>query len=181
MKNLVQVNTLVKCSRCNNMSGFFVTTPGGADYTCCPLCESYDFLSSTPEINEKHGFVTRSQEIVKFIDNSEEIENDENNKFHLKFCRECRIIFDIGCMHGCNGCTSDVYNAHFIRKWKYRGEEYIGMPQFDDIEEWFQEVNNIEILEMCCPNRGIICDRPGYSKDKYPQYYPDCEKMLKKN
>jgi hypothetical protein len=114
---------------------------------------------------------------------------ENNNELYKKyfFCSKCRIIFDRGCIHACNNKTNriliesemetlntDCHNGHLIGKWKYNNEIYIGMPQFDTIEEWYNELKNIEVLEWICPNNGIHCTKGFYSKDNYPKYYSQC-------
>ena len=72
----------------------------------------------------------------------------------VSFCSECRILYTPGCNHLDILSNRDVHlhNAHFIRKWKYKDNVYIGMPQFDSLDEWFSEVKKIEILEWVCIN-----------------------------
>lgn len=92
-----------------------------------------------------------------------------------EFCEYCGIIFNIGCVYKVRGCTSDIYNGHFIGKWKYKGEIYVGMPQFAALDELQDEIKDIEILEWICINNGAHSDSTVfYSYDKYPQYYRPC-------
>lgn len=50
------------------------------------------------------------------------------------------------------------------------------MPCFDSIDEWYNEIKNIEILEWICPNNNnLFCDRAYYPKTKYSQYYKKCK------
>jgi hypothetical protein len=49
------------------------------------------------------------------------------------------------------GCTSDIYNGHFIGKWRYKEETYTGMPQFSSLDEF----KNINVLEWICINNGM--------------------------
>ncbi len=120
-------------------------------------------------------------------DDENNTEDDENNTEDEEisindipnFCDSCKIIFKVGCIHACNGCTDDCFNGHLVGKWKYKGEEYIGMPQFDTIDEWLNEINNIDIIEWICPNNGLHCTKGSYPKATYPEEYTICE--LKKN
>ena len=163
MKNIVSFDNNVKCSSCK-LNGFFCYTPAGADYDTCPICNNHDFV--------KGSFIFKKSLYRKYFgDNSDLDENYENHDF----CDSCRILFYVGCRHACNGCTDDCYNGHLVGKWKYKGEEYIGMPQFDTIDEWFNEIKNIEILEWICPNNGLHCTKGFYPKETNPQYYVDCE------
>jgi hypothetical protein len=73
------------------------------------------------------------------------------------------------------GCTSDIYNGHFIGKLRYKEEVYVGMPQFAALDELQYEIKDIEIIEWVCINKGAHSDSPcSYSYDKYPQYYKPC-------
>ena len=58
--------------------------------------------------------------------------------------------------------STDIVN--FVKKWKDKNTniEYEGMPQFDDNDDWFNNVNNIEVLQMCCPHNGNKCKKSGY-------------------
>lgn len=84
-------------------------------------------------------------------------------------------MFQFGCTHACNGCTDDTYNGHLIGKWKYKENEYIGMPQFESIDEWSNEINNIEIIDWVCPNNGLICKTPVYPIITHPEQYSSCD------
>lgn len=141
------------CYSCKK-TDFFQYTPSGGDYVTCPICGTEDMKS----------------------------ECEQNKKVYKKyfssgkwlFCNFCKIIFDLGCRHACNGCTSDCFNGHLVFKWKNKvtNEIFNGMPQFDSADEWIE--NNYEILEWCCPNNGLHCNKGSYSKEKYPQYYNTC-------
>ena len=63
-------------------------------------------------------------------------------------------------MHCVVGCTDNVYNCHFIKKWKDKitNVEYYGMSCFDDENDWFDNVNNVDVLEMYCPHNGYTCN-----------------------
>jgi hypothetical protein len=75
------------------------------NYTTCPICEKGDYMST----DEWYDFLETQ---------SDEFRNDYNcNKtFNLLFCSSCKIVFDNGCVHGCNGCSDGVTNGHLIRK-----------------------------------------------------------------
>jgi hypothetical protein len=90
--------------------------------------------------------------------------------YDFAFCKKCRILFENGCVHAVNGCTSDTYNAHFIRKWTHNNETYVGMPQFDNIEE----MPRIKILEYVCIHNGMNCAKAVYPKETHPKYYSGC-------
>lgn len=149
MKNGSFVNKLQSCHYCN-LTGFFCYTPSGADFHTCPCCGEYDFLSNecNYKTNEKYDFLYE-----------DEYENDM--RYIYKYCKYCKIIFELGCMHYNGGCTDNVFNCHFIKKWNHKVSNivYDGMPIFDDEKDWFENVNNVEILTMYCPHKGHKCSK----------------------
>lgn len=156
MRNTKNVYNTYKCFACD-MKGFFIETPCGADYYTCPCCNKYDFL---------HRIMNKLEDDNKY----EKIFFDDNCDNDLRcswsYCDTCKIIFEVGCMHYNGGCTSNVYNAHFIKKWKMKDSDIIfeGMPAFDNSDEWFDKANNIIILEKWCPHLGNKC-KQGYSNN----------------
>jgi hypothetical protein len=149
MKNGLCVNKTHYCFACNQ-KGFFCETPMGGDYNTCPCCGKYDFLNNN--INyPKYIFLL-----------DDEYEDDIRYKYN--YCEHCNVLFELGCMHYAGGCTSNVYNAHFIKKWKHKitNIEYEGMPQFDDKHDWFDNANYVEVLEMHCPHNGNKCKEGGH-------------------
>lgn len=146
MKNIVSFSNNVRCYSCGK-NGFFAYTPDGADFHSCPLCENKNWY---------------------------EPDKSSLDDFDYYYCEHCRIIFNTGCKHAANGCTSDCYNGHLIGKWEYKGITYVGMPQFDSVDEFLNELPYINILEWICPNNGWHCDGGYYPKSKYPQYYKNC-------
>lgn len=153
MKNIVCVNKLQECIKCK-LRGFFCYTPEGGVHHTCPCCGTYDFMSYGIN-DEKHSKYDRSIE-----DNA-----DMRNSYY--YCNLCKIIFDRGCEHAREGCTDGVYNCHFIERWKDKttGIEYDGMPQFDDTDDWYNNVNNIEVLQMHCAHNGALCEKTLYKID----------------
>lgn len=169
MKNIICVKELTKC-HCCNMKGFFCLTPSGGDFETCPCCGKDDFLNVAHGYYKPiktHDFFTNEVKYTypptkyDFLQ-EDEYDNDMRNTF--KFCDSCNIIFELGCMHSARGCTDNVYNCHFISKWKNKvtNEEYKGMPQFENSEDWFNNVNNVEVLEMYCPHNGNKCKNTTY-------------------
>lgn len=133
MKNIVRYNTKVECYWCGKL-GYFTTEMGVTyDPYQCPLCEWPCYETG---INDDISYY--------LSDNA------------YKYCDRCSIIYQIGCKHNDRGVDS-ISNAHLISMWRYKGELYIGMPQFQSIDELNSELRSIEILEMCCPNKGLIC------------------------
>jgi hypothetical protein len=126
---------------------FLCCTPNGADDKTCPCCDC-------------------------------KVENNyyKDDVFEdYEFCEGCGIVFDIGCKYEVRGCTSDIYNGHFIGKWRYKEQTYTGMPQFSSLDELHNEFKNIDVLEWVCINNGTHSDsNVFYSYDKYPQYYKPC-------
>lgn len=149
MKNIVKCNTTVKCCLCNK-EGFISEICDGADYVTCPLCKEPDYCSgiksSNSEIFKKHFS----------CDCPEPIDDDDDTFSTFKFCPECKIVYTLGCIHQ----GDEIKNAHFISKWEYKGEIYYGMPCFESVEEWYNEMKNIKVLDMVCPNKGRrLCDK----------------------
>lgn len=148
MKNGTNVSKTYKCYDCN-MRGFFGYSPQGADYYTCPCCGGYDFLREQ---------WNKSKEPTKY-DFLMEDEYDNDMRILYLYCSKCKIIFEHGCTHAINGCTDDVFNRHFIKKWrdKTTNIEYDGMPIFEDQNDWFDNVTNVVVLEMYCPHKGNRC------------------------
>jgi hypothetical protein len=93
---------------------------------------------------------------------------DLNDPFDMRnrylYCSPCGIIFQLGCIHFSNSpyCRDeDIKNAHFIKKWRYAGNNtvYIGMPHFDNPDDWFHNVSMVEVLEMECANNNSQCSK----------------------
>lgn len=82
-------------------------------------------------------------------------------RYAYSYCNHCHIIFQLGCIHYNGGCTDNVYNCHFIKKWRHKVTkiEYEGMPKFDDEKDWFNNVNNVEVLKMYCPHKNNKCNK----------------------
>lgn len=135
MKNIIKFNTTQFCYICCK-PGFFTRTTCGQE---CPLCGCADYLSSE--------------------DNIADFDNGPHTDFY--FCPKCKILFIDGCLHrklSMNELSvSNIMNAHIISKWEYKGEIYYGTPCFESIEEWVNEIKNIKVLEMVCPNKGLMC------------------------
>lgn len=156
MKNIMMmINNLQKCNFCK-LNGFFSCTHNGVSACTCPCCGKFDFLNDDTCINDtsKYNFLF-------------ELEFDENDiRVNFMYCSSCKIIFELGCVHNNGGCEECVFNCHFIKKWKHKitNIEYEGMPQFDDENDWFNNVSNIEILQMHCPHNNNYCNNSYYAE-----------------
>ncbi len=153
MKSVQSVPKLQKCTFCE-LNGFFCRTPCGADYITCPCCGQYYFLNAycnNKYSNHKYDFLF-----------DEEYDDDMRNEYN--YCNTCGIIFETGCFHLNGGCTSNVFNCHFIKKWKDKlsNIEYDGMPFFENEDDWNQNVNNVIVLQMYCPHKGHVCKNTPY-------------------
>ena len=159
MKNIITFNNNVKCSSCD-LNGFFCYTPKGGDYITCPLCNNPEYGTYT---------VKPEYDINKFYD-------DENDLRNILYCDSCRILFKLGCIHAENGCSQSIFNGHLIGKWqdKTTNETYNGMPQYDSLDEWYNEVNNIKILGWICPNKSWHCNKAAYPEVTHPKSYTQC-------
>lgn len=162
MRNTCTLTPSEKCYFCG-IKGFFSHTPNGGDYISCPACGTSDFL------NDNWCFANETK--YNFLQN-DEFENDMRNLY--PYCDKCKIIYSLGCKHNIVGCTDDVYNGHFIKKWKDKTTEtnYEGMPLFDNTDDWFKNVTNVEILEMFCPHNNYKCPKTIY---KFTNSWEKCE------
>jgi hypothetical protein len=149
MKNATTVNKMHYCYHCK-LKGFFCSTPFGADYETCPCCGGYDFLGNVTDT--KYDFLYDAENV-----------HDIRKKYN--FCTRCNIIYTLGCEHSDWGCTDVIYNCHFIKKWKNKVTEtiYEGMPLFDNIDDWFNNANNVEVLELYCPHKNAACSKTRYT------------------
>lgn len=151
MKNVSCVNEVQKCYKCN-LSGFFCYTPHGADYYTCPCCGEYDFVNG----HSRHNSLVTKVEIDIL-----EIDNDYGDvRVDYFYCNKCHIMFKLGCTHNRIGCTDDIFNGHFIKKWKHKVTNIVheGMPMFDDERDWYDNANNVEVLQMYCPHKNNKCN-----------------------
>lgn len=146
MRNIVSLDTKVKCYKCKQQ-GFFCSIE---DFTSCPRCGEHEIWNDIYDTFK-----------------------DDDIRVEYTFCNKCGIMYELGCMHGENGCTSGIYNGHLIKKYEYEGDVYEGMPHFENEEEWFREAPKIKVLEQIC--KGSVCLRPCYPKETHPQYYKECK------
>jgi hypothetical protein len=140
MRNITNVKGLQECEDCN-LRGFFCYIDG-ADYITCPCCGNDDYMTSLDR------------------DHPNYICDHNNMRTTYQYCEACRIIFvGAGCIHAGHEWRSYIYNAHFIKKWrdKITCVEYCGMPEFNDLDDWVNNCNNIEVLELHCPHDGNRC------------------------
>jgi hypothetical protein len=157
MKNTTIVNEVQHCHRCK-LNGFFVYTPQGADYSTCPCCGSGEFLNTHSNDEERIDTL--------FLDVNY---SDEDMRHRFSYCEKCKILFTFGCVHNELGCTDSVYNAHFIQKWRDKTTMivYDGMPQFESNDEWYDHVNDVEVLKMYCPHIGAHCYKMSATNREY--------------
>ena len=152
-------------------SGFYCHSVDGGDYVTCPCC---DGIIDNVRVVERLNMGMTKKEIYKIVYHS-------NDNRGIPYCDECKILSFIGCLFEENGCTSDVYNGHFIAEWTdtKTGEKHIGMPKFEDDRDWYDRVNDINIVKLYCPNNGAHSTRGAYPKRTHPERYKEC--CLKKN
>lgn len=159
MKNIDTIE-----GKCN----FTCQTPFGGDTVTCPLCEFFGLEYMIGNKSEKWNELSQ-----KYKNFDKLAHGYEYGIYDFDYCIKCNILFSLGCKREENGCSSSVYNAHLIGKWEYQDTVYCGMPIFDNVEEYFEKVEEIKILEMVCPNNGHQ-EGGSYPKEKYPEYYQDC-------
>lgn len=158
MRNLLEVNTSVKCSWCDQLGFFIATSPsdkGGCRH--CPLCGEGDFENRTIAQNQATDPTTWTKE--QHLADQISRRSSSQGLAGLWYCEGCRIPFGNACCHGRHSRLDGVGNAHLIGRWKYQGEEHVGLPQFDSVEEWCQKADQVEVLEWRCPNQGRCCSR----------------------
>ncbi len=179
MHNITRIICNGSCDSCH-VYGFFTQTPDGGDYSTCGVCGdncSTDYSSKFGTNGALINMNLPKEELYKILgETPDDVSFDEDNKQLLNYCSTCRIMPFIGCVHSMGGCTDNVYNTHFISEWidKKTGEKHIGMPQFDNDQEWFHRVNDVEIVKMCCPNKNSVCTKASYPITTHPQYYYGC-------
>ncbi len=154
--------------------GLFCYTPDGADYVTWPYCGKDDhfntYVNNPKNYDEKYYDKTNNEKHTKYdFLFEDEYENDMRRTHNHNFCANCKILFQIGCMHAEFGCTDGVYNGHLIKRWRDKNTniEYNGMPIFDSVDDWFNHANDVEVIEIFCSSDGARCNR-GY---KIPEKY----------
>ena len=146
------------CHRCKK-DLIVYTTPNGADYATCPLCDQcVDYYDD---------------------DNDDNDNNDDNNNNNIPdfFCNKCGILFKDGCMHAMNGCTDGVYYAQLIYQVTIDGKTINGMPVFDSL----LEAKNIYPSLNCqwvCSCEGIENQCANASYKSYPNINYGCDRSL---
>lgn len=168
MRNAQSLPQLSSCCIKCDLRGVFTYTPCGADYITCPCCESYDILTDDAYSNDSR--------LTFLFDafSTDDPDYDNDNRLTMHFCPKCCIMFDIGCTHAKQGCSDDVYNAHFIKKWEHKvsKEIYEGMPLFDGgIDDWLKNAPLVTILEKHCPHNGAVCANPYYYPTEKKCYF----------
>jgi hypothetical protein len=160
MRNTLNVPSTYYCFSCN-LQGFFVETPNGADYYTCPCCSGSDFLHDVLDRKQYHKLYDKLLKMFEEYDN--DAIDEKSDKYDLRmewnYCAQCKIIFKCGCTHRVLGCTDDIYNAHFVKKWTLKDSDvsFEGMPTFDDEYDWFENINKIQIVKEYCPHIGSVC------------------------
>ncbi len=151
------------------VDGFFTQTPDGGDYSTCGVCGSGCGL-------DYHYGILYDMKLSR-KEFYEQVCDTSDNNYDLDYCQHCRILTFLGCTHEVGGCTDNRYNTHFISEWinKKTGEKFIGMPLFDDNQDWIDHVNDVQILKYYCPNKNSVCTKAPYPITKYPKYYDECD------
>jgi hypothetical protein len=149
MKNILQhVLKQNPCILCGT-HGYFCESSMGRCGPSCPCCGYRHFLDWADSATYRARFDW---------DDASDVRNQ------YLYCKECGIVFALGCLHyEAKFIHSEdrILNAHFITKWKHRDtqEVFRGMPYFENPDDWFEHVNQVEVLEMQCPQSNLICNR----------------------
>jgi hypothetical protein len=146
MKNITELSTKEYCLLCGT-KGYFSEFSMGRCGSGCPCCGQRHFL----DWGESTDYRCRYNSYDK---------SDMRNQF--LYCKKCGIIFQLGCIHFSRDLLNSddvLYNSHLIKKWKHRetNATYLGMPHFETPEDWFNNVNKVDVLEMYCPNQRDCC------------------------
>lgn len=148
-----------KCWTCKS-KGYFSITPEGGDYITCPCCGSRDFKN-----DDIHGENKYNWNII----------GNEDNRIKFNYCNYCKIVFMRGCTHASNGCTvnDQVVNGHFVKRWKdiRTGDEFTGMPHFDNDDEWYRTIQYVDVMEWFCPDSGKQCPKSYHQIDSVCSLY----------
>jgi hypothetical protein len=92
----------------------------------CIICESKYFHTTN---------LSKDYDILSLYDYKYNYDYLEDIRFNYFYCEKCGILF--------------IQN-YFIKKWVDKNTliEYIGMPYFENKEDWFKNANTIEVLEL---------------------------------
>lgn len=165
MKTIENLKSVQCCKSCG-IDGFFCSHydyDGDDDsydvleHVTCPCCGKMDHVNQNGISDNKYYFLDEEQ-----IDKNKRKFDTDMRKLY-KYCDTCNIIFDLGCIHYYSSDKRPKqYNCHFIKKWKDKTTQvvYEGMPQFNDANDWFDNVNNVVVLEWFCPHQGQRCKKP---------------------
>ncbi len=134
------------CILCG-VAGYFCESSMGRCGPGCPCCGQRHFF-------DWGGSATYRRRVDR--DDCSDLRNQ------YLYCKDCGIVFALGCVHYASEFVHSedhILNAHFIQKWKHRETQQVfdGMPIFENPEDWFENVNQVEVLEMTCPQRNLIC------------------------
>ena len=59
------------------------------------------------------------------------------------YCLSCKILYDGGCIHSYNGSNDNIFYGRLIESYQYDNIKYIGMPQFESLDECKNILQNI--------------------------------------
>lgn len=137
----------VRCEYCDDMI-FAGTTPMGADYLTCPVCDNM--------IECSYLWNSESPYDVPDID--------------AEYCNKCKTVFKFCKSHAINGCTDDIYFSDLVEYYKYKDNNWIkGTPIFKSINDFKERYKDLKIKWLC--KHENFCPKAFYPYDKYPQDY----------
>ena len=92
----------------------------------CLICESKYFQNNN---------LSKDYDILSLYDYKYNYDYLEDIRYNYFYCENCGILF--------------IQN-YFIKKWLDKNTliEYIGMPHFENKDDWFKNANTIEVLEL---------------------------------
>ena len=134
---------------------FAVTTPLGGNVATCPCCGSI-FTKTIWVCND----------FVEMYNQETEYEEEKYEDCELaEFCGDCKIIFDIGCIHAINGCTDGVFYGMLVTSFTLGSckDVIYGMPIINN-ENDLKDLRNVKIECMHCldPENMEYCEKAMY-------------------
>ena len=122
-----------------NLNIYALLTLNGMDFTTCPIC-NYTNINNPDSLG---GFY---------------------------FCEQCHIIYDGGCVHSYSDKMKDsIFYGRLIESYTFLDEYYIGMPQFESIEECQRLLADLSLNWKCMCN--LACQKCPVALRQEDLYY----------
>ena len=122
----------------------------------CPFCGGYN--ATYDNIHHKLDFLR------------EQYEWPCNDPPYYLYCSSCKTIYNHGCDYTDQNKYGHVFNAHLVGKYMFNGDTYIGMPYYENVDEWIEMSPKVTILEWVCPNEGKVDPKATYTEEERKEY-----------